>query len=369
MDLRGQSLRLDPVAMLRRLRGAPLPLRFSAGIWCFSPAASRFHEPYQPARSIEERLALAAELKPDGLAALEAHVPDEISRENLDLWRRFSAETGIRVLTVIPQLFRDAEFEFGSLSSPIEPARRRAIERTIEALELNRDLDTDFMVLWPGIDGVELSYGADIVGQRERFAEGLAEAMEAVPGVRVAFEPKPYEPRGRILFGTTAEGMLLAPMVESRLRHPRNRALLDRGDALLCLNPEIGHVLMGYEDLAMAIAWPLGQGRLAHLHVNSQPLGNYDQDLSVGLISPEQLDGLLLLLRLHGYDGSMGIDINPERLPVETAIRLSMDALRFANERIDAIDHARLIDAWTSPAQHRGTVERILLESYRRAPR
>lgn len=363
-DLRHQSRRLDHEAQLRHLRAFRLPLRFSAGIWFFTPAASRFHEPYEPDRTIEERLELAATLRDAGLVALEAHYPSEISRENLDLWKSFCAETGMRVLTVIPLLFRDRAFEFGSLSSPIASARRLAISRTIEALELNRELGCDFMVLWPGIDGVELSYGADIVGMRERFADGLAEAMDAVPGVRVAFEPKPYEPRGRILFGTTAEGMLLAPMVESRLRAPGNRALLDEGHALFCLNPEIGHALMGFEDLAMAYAWPLAQGRLAHLHVNSQPSGNYDQDLPVGIIAPEQLDGLLQLLRHHSYDGHFGIDINPERIPVDIALRLSFDAIRMANDRVEGLDHARLVEAWASPESNRGVVERILLESY-----
>ena len=54
-------------------------------------------------------------------------------------------------------------------------------------------------------------------------------------------------------------------------------------------------VLMGFEDLPYALSWPLGEGRLAHTHWNSQPLGNYDQDLNVGVVSPEQLEALLEL--------------------------------------------------------------------------
>ena len=84
-------------------------------------------------------------------------------------------------------------------------------------------------MVWPGIDGYENAFGADLVAARDRFAEGLAEAMDAVPGVRVAEEPKPYEPRGHILYGTTPEGMLLGMKVEAMLKNPENRALLDRG--------------------------------------------------------------------------------------------------------------------------------------------
>jgi xylose isomerase len=105
-------------------------------------------------------------------------------------------------LTVVPLLFWDTQFEWGSLSSPITAARQAAIERTIRTLELNKELDTDFAIVWPGIDGYENALGMALVAARDRFAEGLAEAMDAVPGVRVAEEPKTYEPRDHILYGT-----------------------------------------------------------------------------------------------------------------------------------------------------------------------
>jgi xylose isomerase len=198
---------------------------------------------------------------------------------------------------------------------------------------------------------------------RDRFVAGLAEAMDAVPGVRVAFEPKPYEPRGRILFGTTPEGLLLGQQVESRLEHEENRRLLKDGHALCCMNPEIGHVLMGYEDLAYAYSWPLSEGRLAHSHWNSQPLGNYDQDLNVGVVSPEQLEALLYTLKMYGYRGHFGIDINPERVPVETALRISMDAVRAANDRINELDHEAVLFANNTPDKARGWLEAYLVRA------
>ena len=220
--------------------------------------------------------------------------------------------------------------------------------------------------MWPGIDGYENPLGIDFAAMRDRFAPGLAEAMDAVPGVRIAFEPKPYEPRGRILFGTTPEGLLLGKHVEALLAHAENRALLDEGHKLCCMNPEVGHVLMGYEDLAYAFSWPLSEGRLAHSHWNSQPLGNYDQDLNVGVVSPEQLEALLYTLKLHGYRGYFGIDINPERLPVDRALRISMDAIRAANDRVNAFDHEAIMHALAHPDEARGWIEAYLVRA--RAP-
>ena len=67
----------------------------------------------------------------------------------------------------------------------------------------------------------------------------------------------------------------------------KNKKLLAEGHALVGLNPEVGHMLMGYEDPPYAFSLIMEYGRLAHTHWNSQPLGNYDQDLNVGVISEE----------------------------------------------------------------------------------
>ena len=365
-DLRTQAVRHTPDELVKQLSDFKLDLKFSAGIWYFSPADSRFHEKYKPDLDIRHRLDIAASLRECGLTALEAHYPNEINEKNTPLWQQFLKDTGMKLISITPLLFRGPEFEFGSLSSPLPEARLAAIELTKRTLAINREFDTEFSVLWPGIDGYENPFGIDFVAMRERFAEGLAEAMDAVPRVRVAFEPKPYEPRGHIIYGTTPEGMLLAGKVESLLQHEDNRQLLVEGHSLVGLNPEVGHCLMAYEDLPYAYSWPLSEGRLYHMHLNAQPLGNYDQDLNVGAVSPEQMEALLYVLKMHGYQGWFGIDINPERMPVETALRISMDALRAANDRINELDHESIVYAAYNPDKARGWLEAYLVRA--RAP-
>jgi len=347
--------------MVEHLKGFELDLKFSAGIWYFAPGGGRFHDRYIREMTIEERLEKAARLKDYGLQGLEAHYPSEINEGTLKLYQQLQRDTGIRLVTVVPNLFFEPQFEFGSLSSPIPKVRRAAIERTKRVLELNRDLDTDFALVWPGIDGYENPFGIDLVAARDRFADGLAEAMDSVPGVRVAEEPKPYEPRGRILYGTTPEGILLAQKVEERLRSGENRRILAEDHCLVGLNPEVGHVMMGYEDLPYALSLVMEYGRLVHTHWNSQPLGNYDQDLNVGVISPEQLEAALYVLKMYGYKGYFGIDINPERMPVEQALKNCMDALRAANDRINQLDHEKIIYSTCHPDQNRGWLEAYLI--------
>lgn len=360
-DLREQARRRTSEELVQHLKNFNLNLKFSAGIWYFSPPDSRFHDKYKKDLSIEKRLDIAQKLCNYGLTGLEAHYPNEINNKNIELWKRFLKSTGMKMVTVVPLLFRNKDFEFGSLSNPIERCRRKAIDLTKQALEINRELDTDFAVVWPGIDGYENPFGIDFFDFWDRFARGLAEAMDAVPGVRIAFEPKPYEPRGRILFGTTAEGMLLCHKVESLLKNKKNLRLLKQGHKLCCMNPEIGHALMAYEDLAYAYSLSLSEGRLAHMHLNSQPLGNFDQDLNIGVVAPEQFEALLYVLKMHSYNGWFGIDINPERMNVETAIKISIDAIRSANDRINEMDHESIIYAVNHPDKARGWIESHLI--------
>src|SRR6187397_568683 len=122
-DLRPQAQRRTPDELVRHLKTFELDLKFSAGVWFFSPPNSRFHDRYKPQIDIPARLEIAASLKDYGLGGMEAHYPNEINEDNLDLWKKFSKDTGIKILTVIPLLFWDEQFEWGSLSNPIPEIR------------------------------------------------------------------------------------------------------------------------------------------------------------------------------------------------------------------------------------------------------
>jgi len=369
-DIRSQSIVRDREEMLGHLKGTSLEPRYSAGVWYFYPGASRFHDAYIDKGSIEDTLNKIAWMRDEGLIdggfGVEAHYPNEVNMDNLHLYKALEKETGVRLITAIPFLFYDRRYEFGSLSNPDEAVWRHAIERTTEALRLNKELGTEFAVVWPGIDGYENPFGHDFYGMWNRFEKGLAEAMDEVPGVRVALEPKPYEPRGNNVYRNTANGLLMARDVEALLSAPQNKKTLSDGHALVGLNPEVGHVLMGHEELAYAFASVLREGRLMHSHWNSQPLGNYDQDLDVGVLGFDQMLAALLVFKMHGYAGYYGLDINLVRLPVDRALVLSMNALNWGAEVVNSLDYDALVEAMYDPAGNRGVVEDVLLRALSR---
>jgi xylose isomerase len=149
VDHRQQARRCTTEELVQHLQTFELELRFSAGVWFFAPGGGRFHDRYTPTLEIPARLEIAARLKDHGLAGIEAHYPNEINEANVEIWKQFMRDTGIRLVTVVPLLFFDSDFEWGSLSSPLPEMRRKAIDRTKRAFKLNRDLDTDIAVVWP----------------------------------------------------------------------------------------------------------------------------------------------------------------------------------------------------------------------------
>lgn len=363
VDIRVQALRLPPEKLLERLK-KPFEANFSAGIWFFGSVNSRFHLPYKDDLTIEERLEIAGELSKYGLKAVEAHYPWEINEENVHLYKDLEKRFGLKVSVVggIGGDFRQRDAQFGTLSSPIKEVREKYLKDTIEGLELAKELNA-LAVCWPGIDGYTYSLGTHFQDMWDRFEAAMAKALDEVPCVRLALEPKPYEPAINNIYRTTADGILMARDVEARLKNPENRKLLSQGHTIVALNPEVGHVRMGFEDVAYAYARVLREARLAHVHLNSQPLGNYDQDLNVGVVAPETTEALLFVLRLYGYTGYLGIDINPERMPVQVALVNSFNAIHLANGVIDNLDYEQVLECYFNPHRKRGELENLLTQA------
>ena len=115
----------------------------------------------------------------------------------------------------------------------------------------------------------------------DRFEDTVAYAMDEVPGVPVVIEPKPYEQAHNNIYRTTSDGLLACLDIESRLKSKENIDLLNSGLKLMGMQSEIGHIRMGYEDAPYEISRITRMNRLFHTHWNSQPMGNYDQDLNI----------------------------------------------------------------------------------------
>jgi len=363
IDLRPQKTSISVENMLRNLTREP-EINVTVGIWYFTPGGGRFHDRYVEEASIEERLEMAREMARSGVKGIEAHYPDEINEDNAHLYKQLEQDSGIRLVAVPFSHFYDKTFEFGSLSNPDPAVRKRAKEIAVGGLKLVKELGADMAISWPGMDGYRYLHGKPFMLMWDLFERTMAEAMDEVPGVRVAIEPKGYEPAANNIYRTTAEGILAAQRIENRLQNAENRKLLGQGHALVGLNPEVGHVKMSFEILPAAYSLVMMEGRLAHAHWNSQPDGNYDQDNNVGVVNPHETEALFYTLWAYGYRQYFGIDINPENMPVRKAVEINIKALHKMRKRLGRLPHERLIDCHLHPEEHRGELEEILIENW-----
>src|SRR4030042_4243698 len=304
---------------------------------------------------------MASHMSKFGVTGIEAHYPSEINEDNLHLYKQLETSSGIRVVGIPFSHFFEKDFEFGSLSNPESSVREKAKKIAVGGLKLVRQAGAGCAISWPGMDGYRYLHGKPFMQMWHLFETTLAEAMDEVPGIRVAIEPKGYEPAANNIYRTTAEGILAAMRIEKSLKDPTNRTLLEKDQTLIGLNPEVGHVKMSFEILPAAFSLCGMEGRLAHTHWNSQPDGNYDQDNNIGVVHPAETEALLYALWGMGYQEYFGIDINPENMPVEKAVEINCMALEKMKARIAKYPHEEILDCHLKPSQNRGKLEEILI--------
>ncbi len=362
-DLRLQRDALNPQKMLENLE-SDFDIKPSVGIWYFTPGGGRFHDRYLPQATITQRIEMAADMAELGVKGIEAHYPDEINEENLHLYQQLEEKTGIRVVGIPFSHFFDKIFEFGSLSNHIKKSRDEAIKIAVGGLKIVKAVGADCAISWPGMDGYRYIFDKPYMLMWDVFESAMAEAMDEVPGVRVAIEPKGYEPAANNIYRTTAEAILAAQRIEQKLTNDINKKLLREGHTLVGVNPEIGHVKMTYEILPAAFSLIMMERRLAHTHLNSQPDGNYDQDNNIGVVNMPETEALIAALWAYGYKGYCGIDINPENMPVKTAIEINIIALNKIKERIVQYPHEKLISCHLQPDINRGNYEKIMIQNW-----
>jgi len=362
-DLRYQKTYRDREGMLNHLKQFKLEIKPCVGMWYLSSGNSRFHESYGEKLTIDQCIDMVEEMAEYGVRAVEGHFGSEINAENLDKYKKLKEKTGIKITQIGSPDFAKKEFEFGTLSHPVSKIRDNATKNLIEVLKLVKEADADACGLWPGIDGYVYPYGHQYYQMWENFECALADAMDEVPGVMVRIESKPCEPIPNNIYRTSADALLLARDIEARLKNPVNRRLLDEGRCLVGMQPEIGHIRMGYEDVPFVFSRICREGRMSHPHFNSQPLGNYDQDLNIGVVEWDQAEAGLLALKMAGFKEFIGIDINPERMPPQKAVKNNIRVLEIMNERIERLPYEKMLDCYYDPEGNRGELEMVLAEN------
>ena len=134
----------------------------------------------------------------------------DIRPDNVREMKSALEDAGWRCVSIIPDLFTQAIYGKGALSSTDPKVRRHAIDNTKSMCEAALELNCELINLWPGQDGFDYLLATDYEQERENECCSVRELATAYPMLRFALEYKPKEPRTHSYLGRMAETLLLA---------------------------------------------------------------------------------------------------------------------------------------------------------------
>ena len=312
--------------------------RFCAGPWNWSEGRDPYGPETRPAQTFDWKL---RELKKLGFDAMMFHdddaVPDidtkthaQVLAEARELKKRLDGE-GIVAEMVAPRLWFSPRTVDGAYTSNNPADRRYAIDRSLQSIDIARELGTDILVLWLAREGTYLRE-AKRAGQA---FDWLIEAFDAMlahdPKIRLAIEPKPNEPMDHAYVPTI--GHVLA--ITTLTRDPA------RTGALI----ETAHCILAGLDPSDEMEFALRFGKLWSLHLNDQNGLKYDQDKPFGSVSLRSAFDQVRTLERCNY-GAKGeyvcFDVHPFRTTAPGQWSAALDNSRRTFLRL--VEKARTFD-------------------------
>ena len=177
-------------------------------------------------------------------------------------------------------------------------------------VHVGHELGAEFVVYWPGTLGYMMQGVIDEPQTLRWFAEALNSACEEdirlakknnKPTLKHCLEAKPFEPQAELILPTTDS--MIGFIRSGLLTHPE----------MVGVNPEYLHELMWGGAPRAALARAIVAGKLWHFDVNDGYRLKHDVDLPVALVNPLDWLNVLMLLRMHGYEGPFNFDYKPPR--------------------------------------------------------
>ncbi|MFC7886214.1 L-rhamnose isomerase [Streptomyces sp. NPDC057376] len=210
------------------------------------------------------------------------HIPwDRV--EDYGALARYAADRGVRIGSISPNLFQDDDYRFGSMANLDPAVRRKAVDHSLEAVDVMRATGSKVMSMWLA-DGTNYPGQGDFRLRRNYILQSLREVYEALDeDMSLILEYKLFEPA---FYHTD-----LADWGQSLTMCQK---IGDRAKVLV----DLGHHALGV-NIEHIVATLLDEGRLGGFDLNNKKYA--DDDLFVGSINPHELF-LIALELVKGED-------------------------------------------------------------------
>jgi len=322
--------------------------RFGAGLWNFASYVDRYAtdgyaEPVSTIGQIERAGAVGE------LSVVDLNYPFT-EGVGLDEVKDALKANNLSAIGVTPEIYTRT-FARGAFTNPSSQIRSEAMDLLHEASGIVRELNADYVKIWPGQDGWDYPFQ---VNHRQvwNFAkDGMRELASAHQDLRYVIEYKPREPRVKMLWDSASRAILGIQEIG-----------LDNIGVLL----DFGHSLYGGESPADAAQMLIDHGLLWGMDVNDN-LRSWDDDLMLGTVHLTELFEFFYTLRINEWEGVWQLDQFPFREDSVKTAQASIRMLKAINRALDELDYDALAKAQDNQdaIEAQKLVQDVLLSSMR----
>lgn len=306
-------------------------LKISMGIWGINNLPDRFNtRGFKDDIPVLDRIRLVGET--EGIDGFELHLPTEITKESEADVRRVMDDYNLTMVQLCGHTWTERRFVNGALADHDPGVRAAAVDRVKEALDMGARFGVPISVLWPATDGSDFPLQSDYFALYDYYVESVRTIMEYLHAndysTRVCLEPKPFEPRSHILYGTTGQALSLVMEID---------------DPAFGINIDVGHAMIAGEVLEDQFSLVLRRKKLFHTHFDDNDQ-QADIDLPPGTVNFIRLVQCMYVLDQAGYDGWYGLDLFPYRDDPVKFMHLSVKNLRLAQAVVELLNERGLAE-------------------------
>jgi len=311
--------------------------RFSIGPWNISEGRDPYGPEVRPARDLAWKLEC---FKKGEFDAVMYHdddiVPDIDGKSSSQVLtqarqvRRWMDDLGLVTEMVAPRLWFSPETIDGGYTSNNPKARQYAIDRSLQTIDIAREMGTKLIVLWLAREGTYLRESKDPVRALEHLAEAVNRMLSHDKEIRIAVEPKPNEPMDVAYLPTVGHVLAFAHLTSDPARV---------GGVI-----ESAHCVLAGLDAADEMAFALAHKKLWSVHLNDQNGLKFDQDKPFGSVSLRSAFNQVQVLERQKYSdtGFVAFDAHAFRTttidqPIDHALNSRAIFLRLV-EKVRSFD-------------------------------
>lgn len=313
--------------------------RFSFGPWNIHEGADPFGPDVRDPYDHEAKYALYKPLGFDGVQfhdddvvpSLEGLSPEQISKKAGEV-REMLNNQGLVAEFVAPRLWFAPQTIDGGYTSNSASDRQYALDRTLRAVDIAREVGAPALVLWLAREGSYIRESKNARVAYERILETVNRVLDYDKEIEIWIEPKPNEPTDQAYVPTIGHAIALAYASNDP---KRVKGLI-----------ESAHAMLAGLDASDEMAFALAHDKLGSVHLNDQNGLKYDQDKNFGAANLRSAFNQVRVLEEAGYGRRgefIGLDVKAMRTqrgaPVTAHLKNSRELFLHLVDKVRSYDH------------------------------